>query len=76
MATLNSHEKRQAMASRHADFVHACKFCGKEFRGNGGFASHMRKEYFERMPDLLKEKRLWPTKDLRAEWRKRQAVQS
>ena len=40
------------MAGRHADFVHTCKFCQEDFRGNGGYASHMRKEYFLRMPDM------------------------
>lgn len=70
MATLSKSEKRTAMAKRHADFVHTCRFCGNEYRGNGGYASHMRMEYFQRMPDMKSVK--WVTvKDLRIEWRKR-----
>ncbi len=70
MATLTKKERRKEMASRHADFVHTCRFCGSEYRGNGGYASHMRKEYFERMPEMKSVK--WVTvKELRHEWRLR-----
>ena len=70
MATLNKSERRKEMASAHANRRHTCKFCGAELFGNGGFSAHMRKEYFERMPEMKLVK--WVTvKDLRAEWRKR-----
>ena len=70
MATLNKSERRKEMASAHANIKHVCKFCGAELFGNGGYSAHMRKEYFQRMPDMKSVK--WVTvKDLRIEWRKR-----
>lgn len=70
MATLNKRERRKEMASAHAKRKHICQFCGAEIYGNGGYAAHMRKEYFQRMPDMKSVK--WVTVvELRHEWRRR-----
>ncbi len=43
MAVLNSREKAQERARKHARNVWECPLCAKRCRGNGGRASHMRK---------------------------------
>ena len=61
--------KAREMRTKHAKRPHTCKFCGNVFYGNGGYAAHMRKEYFQRMPEM---KIKWITvEELREEWRRR-----
>lgn len=67
--------KRLAMRRRHAERGHKCSFCGDVFFGNGGYSSHMRKEYFERMPDLRGVKWI-EVSDLRKEWKRRQELET
>ena len=70
MATLSQGERRKEMSGKHADYVHVCSFCNNRFYGNGGYTSHMRKEYFEHMPDMKNIKYV-TVKELRREWRDR-----
>jgi hypothetical protein len=61
--------KAREMRTKHAKRSHTCEFCGGVFYGNGGYAAHMRKEYFQRMPEM---KIKWITvEELREEWRRR-----
>ena len=61
---------RLAMRRKHSKRAHTCQFCKNVFYGNGGYSAHMRKEYFERMPDMKSVK--WITVvELRHEWRRR-----
>lgn len=61
------------MRRKHTHMGHECQFCGLVIFGNGGYGSHMRKEYFERMPDMKNVKWI-SVKDLRREWVKRKVL--
>ena len=69
----NNPNRAYQMRRQHAERRHVCRFCCGVFLGNGGFSSHMRKEYFERMPEMKSVK--WITvADLRNEWQRRNPI--